>query len=157
MSTSELQGASAKGAVSPELENELIKFIFDMEKSHTAINSLSVSTRAEILINQRPELLNGHERPQFSKGWIHRFMRRHNLKNRLMNGKAGSAEVDTADVQNQLKEVKEALRGYEPRDTYNVDESGLYYRSAPTRTLSQKPVSGVKVDKTRMSVDWPLI
>ena len=152
MSTSELQGASAKGAVFPELENELIKFIFDMEKSHTAINSLSVSTKAEILINQRPELLNGQERPQFSKGWIYRFMRRHNLKNRLMNGEAGSAEVDTADVQNQLKEVKEALRGYEPRDIYNMDETGLYYRSAPTRTLSQKPVSGVKVDKTRMSV-----
>ena len=69
-----------------------------------------------------------------------------------MNGEAGSAEVDTADVQNQLKEVKEALRGYEPRDIYNMDETGLYYRSAPTRTLSQKPVSGVKVDKTRMSV-----
>ncbi|EPB91869.1 hypothetical protein HMPREF1544_01378 [Mucor circinelloides 1006PhL] len=65
---------------------------------------------------------------------------------------AGSAEADTADVQNQqLKEVKEALRGYEPRCIYNMDETGLYYRSAPTRTLSQKPVSGVKGDKTRLS------
>lgn len=125
-----------------------------MEKSHTAINSLSVSAKAEILINQRPELLNEHERPQLSKGWIHRFMRsRHNLKNCLMNGEAGSAEVDTDDVQNQLKEVKEALRAYEPRDIYNMDETGLYYCSAPTRTtLSQKPVPGFKVDKTRMSV-----
>ncbi|CAO0790025.1 unnamed protein product [Mucor circinelloides] len=151
ISTSELQGASAKRAVFPKLEkNGLAKFIFDMEKSSTntaIINSLSASTRAEILINQRPELLNGHEWLQFSNGWIHTFMRnRHNLKNRLMMSgeEAGSAEVDTADVQNQLKEVKEALRGYEPRDIYNMDEeTGLYYRSAPTRILSQKPVSGV--------------
>ncbi|EPB86198.1 hypothetical protein HMPREF1544_07010 [Mucor circinelloides 1006PhL] len=124
-----------------------------MEKkssTNTAIiNSLSASTMAEILINQRPELLNGHERLQFSNGWIHKFMRsRHSLRNRLMmngGGEAGSAEVDTADVQNQLKEeVKEALKGYEPREIYNMDEeTGSYYRSAPTRTLSQKPVSGV--------------
>jgi len=41
----------------PELENELVEFIFGMEKSHTAINSRSLPTRTEILVNQRSELL----------------------------------------------------------------------------------------------------
>ncbi|KAL7323535.1 hypothetical protein PS15p_211418 [Mucor circinelloides] len=125
MSTSELQGAPAKGAVFPGLENDLVKFIFYMENSHTAINSLSMSTRAGVLIKQRPKLLIGHERPQFSQGWIHRFMGRQNLRNRLMNGEAGSVEVNAAASRNQLKEVKEALRGYDPKDIYFMDEADL--------------------------------
>ncbi|KAL9550879.1 hypothetical protein PS6_005294 [Mucor atramentarius] len=78
MSTSELQGAPAKGAVFPGLENDLVK-----------------------------------------------FMGRQNLRNRLMNGEAGSVEVNAAASRNQLKEVKEALRGYDPKDIYFMDEADL--------------------------------
>jgi len=70
-----------------------------------------------------------------------------------MSGKAGFVEVNTASVQQKLKKVKEALRGYDLRNIYNMDETGSCYRSAPTGTLSQVTISGAKIDKkTRVSV-----
>lgn len=33
-----------------------------------------------------------------------------------------------------------------------MDETDLYYRSSSMKTMSKAPVSGVKVDKTRMTI-----
>jgi hypothetical protein len=33
-----------------------------------------------------------------------------------------------------------------------MDETGLYYRQVPTKTISRNPVPGVKVDKTRLTI-----
>ena len=34
----------------------------------------------------------------------------------------------------------------------HMDKIGLYYKQAPTKTISRNPVPGVKVDKTRLTI-----
>ena len=46
------------------------------------------------------------------------------------------------------------MKGYEPRDIYNMDETGLFYRTLPDRTLSIKgdECKGGKKSKDRITV-----
>ncbi|XP_064464099.1 tigger transposable element-derived protein 6-like [Ornithodoros turicata] len=44
------------------------------------------------------------------------------------------------------------LQDYSPEDIYNIDETALFYRLGPTRTLAANPVSGTKRSKARLTV-----
>lgn len=47
------------------------------------------------------------------------------------------------------------IKDYDPDLIYNADETGLYYRALPTRTLASKSegeVSGFKVNKERVTI-----
>lgn len=145
---------SDKKAKFPKLENELRKFINDMARDNIAINYLSILTRAEILAVLKPELLDGAEKPELSRGWVQRFMAREGLRVRSMNGEAGSVQIDESNIQVQLKNIREILKDYELKDIYNMDETGLFYRNAPSKTISRESVSGVKADKTRVTIGF---
>lgn len=147
-----LKKASSKDAKYPELEAKLMEFILDMQRNHVPINYLSIITRAEILTLQHPELLNGLPKPQYSNGWIQRFTARMGVKLRSMNGEAGSVEIENYVIQDQLQRIREVMKDYDLKDIYNMDETGLMYRNAPTRTVSKEKVSGIKMDKSRMTV-----
>jgi hypothetical protein len=56
-----------------------------MESRNTAIGTCSITTKANILIRQNPDFLKGEELAM-SNGWIHNFLKRHDLKHRSING-----------------------------------------------------------------------
>ena len=69
-----------------------------------------------------------------------------------MNGEAGSVEIHESSIQEQLRKIRDIIQHYELKDIYNMDETGLFYRSAPKKTISTNSVPGVKVDKARLTV-----
>ena len=150
MAKEQLNKSSLKAAKFPELEKELINYINDMESRNTAIGTCSITTKANILIRQNPDFLKGEE-PTMSNGWIHNFLKRHELKHRSMNGESGSLTM-TDQIIEKTPEIRNILKDYDLKDIYNMDETGLYYRQAPTKTISRNPVPGVKVDKTRLTI-----
>ena len=81
-------------------------------------------------------------------------MAREGLRVRSMNGEAGSVQIDESSIQIQLKNIREILKDYELKDIYNMDETGLFYRNTPSKTISRESVSGVKAAKTRITIGF---
>ena len=89
---------------------------------------------------------------QASSGWLCRFKSRHLITGCKLSGERGS--VPEASVEEWRERLPTLLQGYSLRDIYNMDETGVYYRALPERTLSVKgaAVCGGKKSKERITL-----
>jgi hypothetical protein len=87
-----------------------------------------------------------------SNGWLHAFQVRHNIRSVALSGE--SADVSPAVLEDWQKRLPDLLRGYNREDVFNADETGLFYRALPQRTLAIKgdPAKGTKTAKDRITV-----
>lgn len=87
-----------------------------------------------------------------SNGWISRFKDRHGLVYKKLAGESGSVDLERTSL--WINELPKHLEQYEPRDIYNADETGLFYKCLPNGTLTLKGESchGGKGSKERISV-----
>ncbi|XP_039953998.1 tigger transposable element-derived protein 6-like [Bactrocera tryoni] len=87
-----------------------------------------------------------------SNGWLQKWRSRHNITFKYICGE--SAAVDMQDVQQFLDKLPSFLIGYSPRDVYNADETGLFFRALPNKTLALKNevCRGGKLSKERLTV-----
>uniref|UniRef100_A0A1B6C4M0 HTH CENPB-type domain-containing protein n=1 Tax=Clastoptera arizonana TaxID=38151 RepID=A0A1B6C4M0_9HEMI len=87
-----------------------------------------------------------------SNGWLDRFKARHSISFAKMCGEAKS--VDPSVTGNWLKEVWPVVRQpYKDEDIFNADETGLFYKLTPEKTLqfkNEKCVGG-KLSKQRVT------
>lgn len=65
-----------------------------------------------------------------------------------------SADVDEKAVDEWFQQLPHILRDYEPEDIFNVDETGLFYKLLPAKTLAYRKERcyGGKTSKERISV-----
>ena len=61
-----------------------------------------------------------------SNGWLSSFVNRHNIVFCKMSGERG--DVDDAVVSDWLTKLPSICEGYEPKDIFKMDETGLFYR-----------------------------
>lgn len=94
--------------------------------------------------------LLGEDKFKGSIGWVDNFKKRHNLKQYSMHGEAGSAPLE--DLDSMRKNLRQKLRNYNREDIFNCDETGLFWKLRPSRTISNGPVSGTKQSKERVTV-----
>lgn len=87
---------------------------------------------------------------QFSRGWLHRFKQRHGIRQHTSHGEAAS--VDEAAVESGKEALCRTLRNFDRNDTYNMDETSLFYKLGPCSTLSTQAVPGTKKSKERITV-----
>jgi hypothetical protein len=87
-----------------------------------------------------------------SSGWSSRFKDRHGLVFKKLAGE--SAEISAKSTDAWLESLPSLLEGYEPRDVYNADETGLFFNVLPDRTLVYKGETchGGKHSKYRLTV-----
>lgn len=72
-----------------------------------------------------------------SDHWLENFKIRHAIKFRSEQGEA--AEVDLEEVENWQETVlRDALAKYSANDVFNADETGLFWRLMPNKTLTFK-------------------
>ena len=85
-----------------------------------------------------------------SNCWLDSFKAHHSLKQYHCHGEAGSVQpVDVAEARKRIRMIKSK---FPLSDVYNMDETGLYYRMPPDRGLASQQTSGVKGDKTRLTL-----
>ncbi|KZT51654.1 DDE-domain-containing protein [Calocera cornea HHB12733] len=86
---------------------------------------------------------------KLSDGWLTAFKRCHGLKGYHLHGEAASVN------QNEVIEARAKLRKltneYTLRNIFNMDETGLFGKMPPNRTLATKQLSGRKEEKHRLS------
>jgi len=85
-----------------------------------------------------------------SNGWLSRFKARHNINSAKIPGE--SASVPQEAVDNWTKRVPTIIARYDPKDIFNLDESGIYH-AMPDRTLRVKGTEckGRKQSKERLT------
>ena len=71
-----------------------------------------------------------------SNGWLMRFKNRHNIHGAISCGESGAVDLSTCD--DWKAKIPDLVAGYEARDIYNMDESGVFFRALPLRTLTVK-------------------
>lgn len=93
----------------------------------------------------------GYDSFSASNGWLESFISRHQLKLASLHGE--SAEVSEEACQQWMENLPSLLAGYELDDIYNCDETGIFFRSVPTRSLIREGESakGVKTLKQRFT------
>ena len=94
----------------------------------------------------------GHEGFSGSNGWLNRWQKRHNVRMSTLSGEA--ADVSESVVEDWGRRLESLCKGYQLRDIFNADETGLFYRALPTKSMSVKgeEAKGGKKSKERITV-----
>ncbi|KAK8766565.1 hypothetical protein V5799_006661 [Amblyomma americanum] len=121
----------ARGARHGELEEALLKWFKQARAS-------GVNFDGSILREKAMEIAGvlGIDDFTASNGWISRFRARHAIAYRQVNGEAAS--VNPADIENWISLLPGILNAHDPRDVYNADELGLFFKVQPNKTLCLK-------------------
>lgn len=96
----------------------------------------------------------GYESFSASNGWLQRWQTRHNVRMAVLSGEG--ADVDPTVVSDWKKRLETICEGYELGDIFNADETGLFFRALPNRSLVHaakgEQANGGKKSKDRVSV-----
>src|SRR6185295_7915472 len=135
-----------KSVVVPELELALKEFILIYQDK--AILSEAM------LIEKAKQLADGLEVPdgtlEFSAGWLQKFKKRNGIHQQKLHGEASSADLEA--INDALPLLKSICENYPLERIYNMDETGLFYRLEPDRTLATHRLFGRKKNKERLSI-----
>jgi hypothetical protein len=130
------------------LEYALFEWIIQME-SRITISQALLKEKARIFFQRMPQYA-GEKEPAWSSGWLSNFQAQFNIKSRKRHGELGSAEE--IDCEEEMEKIIEELKHYLLERQYNADETGLYWKATPDRSLSTKEMPGKKLKKDRVSV-----
>lgn len=97
--------------------------------------------------------IQGKENFKCSESWITRFRARHNIVFGKISGESGSVQPEV--TQNWLETVwPEIRKGFKDDEIFNADETGLFFKITPDRTLKFRgeKCQGGKMSKERITV-----
>ena len=112
------------------------------------MNRMRVPTEGNMLQQKALSLYEGFQKKdgtkeetkpfRASRGWLHRFRNRSNLKNIKIIGEAVLAnEEAAAKFLAELKKINKEGK-YDTRQVFNCDETGLFWNIMPKRTYIHK-------------------
>ena len=139
---------SGEGKVCYEKLDKLVWELFSVARS----KNLPITGK---MIQQQAITLSlplGHDDFMASNGWLDRWKTRHKVKLSVLSGEASDVNPETVD--DWIKRLPSICDGYKAEDIFNADETGLFYRSLPTRSMVAKgdKWKGGKSSKERMTV-----
>ena len=87
-----------------------------------------------------------------SNGWLEKFRTRHAIAFRVISGE--SAAVDVSIVEEWAKRLLTIIHEFDANDIFNADETGLFYRALPDRSLvlKKEECKGGKKSKERLTI-----
>lgn len=90
---------------------------------------------------------------QASNGWLESWKTRNQVVYKTISGESSSVNQGDCDVwiENVLNKI---LQKFEPKDIFNCDETGLFFKCLPSKTLAFKgdKCFGVKTSKERVTL-----
>ncbi|CAF1013281.1 unnamed protein product [Brachionus calyciflorus] len=124
-------------AMYPELENALFIW-FHEKREHVAIIS------DEILIDKAKyfETMLNISNFKYSVVWINKLKKIYNISSYKLHSEAGS--VDQNKINSERLKLQNELKGFNLDDIYNLNETALFFKMEPNKTLFDKKESGKK-------------
>lgn len=139
-----------KGSKNPDLDKVMIEWFKQRRAEHVPLTGPMIIAQAK----RYHEELNLTTPCEYTFGWLDKFKKRHGIRQIRIHGEKLSADHDSAEVfideiETIIEEKKLSLE-----QIYNADETALFWRYMPRRTLATleetKP-SGVKDIKERLT------
>ncbi|KAG6610524.1 uncharacterized protein IUM83_06475 [Phytophthora cinnamomi] len=87
---------------------------------------------------------------RFSNGWLQSFKKRNGIRSHMLHGEGGDVEDDA--VRDARLELQELVAQFATDDVFNFDETALFYRLAPNRTLATTIRKGKKKEKQPLTL-----
>lgn len=113
--------------VSPVVEEATYAWFLMMQEKSATISDDILCGIAKRFYSNLPRDLDVKEL-QFSRGWVAGFKKRHGIRGFTRHGEAASADV-SIDTQILIEKIKDKVATYDPADVFNMDETGLFFRS----------------------------
>jgi hypothetical protein len=142
------QASRQRTAQWPLLEAILIDWQRNIEEKGAQTSGELLILKAQEIWPQIPQYRD-LEVPEFSHGWLSRFKQRHGVKQYIRHGEAGSVPVIAEE---EMRAVRTLCGEYPEENVYNMDETGLYWRSTISAGLSTQAMPGRKKERSRISV-----
>jgi len=129
----------------PEIESRLIEWFHAMENRGAVLTD-------QLLQQQAKEISKELNVTNFSasKGWIDSVKKRAQIKQIVCHGEAGSADIVNVAISQSTCSF--LFRDSSADDIYNADETGLFWRALPSKTLATKMRQGHKLPIDRITI-----
>lgn len=156
------QQKRARRAQHDDVEADLLKWFCSMRGNNVPVSGPILKAKATAIANDL-----GKDDWECNDGWLSRFKKRHNIVFKNVCGESQSVDVGLLDQWRSDVLVK-AMEKYRPCDIFNADETGLFWRLLPDKTMDFKGQAchGTKTAKDRITVlccanmdgscKWPL-
>lgn len=133
----------------PVLEEALFEWEQRYQGGHNTLTDEILRLKAIQFWDRLPGY-QGKPVPKFSSGWLERFKKRHNIRQINQHSEAASGDrvEHTVEI---MAEIREATQSYNPEDTFNMDETGYFWKMMPDRSISTERVSVQKAEKARLT------
>ena len=137
----------------PKLEECLFLWFSDTRSKHIGVSDEMLIQQAKIFASDM-NIMSAIETQdfKFSVGWIDNFKKRYHIKSYVAHGESGS--LDPKHIETEQKKFREITAQYKRDDIYNFDETALFYKLEPNKTLSDKQTSGLKIEKDRVTLGF---
>ena len=142
----QLETKRSRAVANPQLDQALANWVLQCEGRHISLSGDLIKEKASCFARN----LKINDGIEYSNGWLDRFQKRYGFKGFKSYGESGS--VDLTVIEEKLPELQEKLSAYAHHDIYNMDETGLFFRMAPDRSISQRQIEGMKKDKSRFTI-----
>lgn len=73
---------------------------------------------------------------QCSNGWLSNFKKRHGIRMVTPHGESGAADAAGSSLARTVVPVAIEVLGYDMEDVFNFDETALFFRARPSKTLA---------------------
>ena len=110
------------------LEKIIVEFLRKARERGVCVTGPMLITNAQMKAKQL-----GIEGFSGSDGWLTRVKERNEIAARILSGESKS--VNLTILNDWVKELPTILEGYDDRDVYNTDETGLFLRLVPKSPL----------------------
>lgn len=130
-----------------DINKILLEWFLDARTRNLPISGPILQTQAKIIAKRLQK--NDFKA---SNGWLECFCKRHGISHKHICGEAKDVNNETvAEWKNKLQDM---IKDYEPCDIANCDETGLFFRALPSKTLALKSDKciGGKQSKERLIV-----
>ncbi|XP_054259576.1 tigger transposable element-derived protein 6-like [Macrosteles quadrilineatus] len=130
-----------------DVEECVLKWLKQCRDKNIAVSGPILQEKAQQFASEL-----GHEQFRASNGWLQNFKKRNEIIFRKICGE--SAKVDDSVCSEWKDKLIALTEGYEPENIYNADETGLFFKCLPDKTLSFKgdKCHGGKSSKDRLTV-----
>lgn len=97
----------------------------------------------DLLITKAKDLATAAKLEDFgcSAGWLENFKKRHGVSCKELHGEGADAAAQGVELCQGALPVLITELGYEKDDVYNFDETALFFRAEPKRTLVMRSTS----------------
>lgn len=131
----------------PQLEDKVKQWFAQARNSNVPVGGNILREKARVFAEKM-----GIEDFRASDGWFDRFKKRHNIKFKKLSGE--SASVSDNVCSKWKDELKKIIEPYDNKNIFNADETGLFYKCLPDRSMcfKEEKCHGGKNSKERVTI-----